>query len=144
MRPAHRLGPATLALALLCGEAGAQVPLKPELERAAEARAMAQACRQSRPELAEHLGRAFEGWWERDGRVAEAVHALYFGTPSPERAARRQAFEALQGRLLADAERSRATDPKAFAERCRRFVERLESAAPPGRLEPLDARGRIA
>ena len=79
----------------------------------------------------------------RDSEVADAVHALYFGTPSPEREARRQAFEALQGRLLADAERSRATDPKAFAERCRGFVERLEDVPPDG-PEPLDARDRIA
>jgi hypothetical protein len=53
---------------------------------------------------AHRLGRAFEGWWERDSRVAEAVHALYFGTPSPERAARaarRTAGSAWQDRLMA-------------------------------------------
>jgi hypothetical protein len=139
----RRLGPATLTLALLSGEAGAQASLKPELERAAEARAMAQACRELRPELAEHIGQAFEGWWVRDSEVADAVHALYFGTPSPEQAAQRQAFEALQGRLLADAERSRASNPGAFAERCRRFIERLESVAPE-RLKPFNARSKIA
>jgi hypothetical protein len=138
------IGTAAVALALFCAEAGAQAPLKPELERAAEARAMAQACRELRPELAEHIGQVFEGWWVRDSEVADAVHALYFGAPSLERTTQRQAFEALQERQLADAERSRATDPETFAERCRRFIERLESAAPPERLEPLNARGRIA
>jgi hypothetical protein len=122
---------AAVALALSSGWASAQAPLKPELERAAEAQAMAQACQELRPELAEHIGQAFEGWWVRDSEVADAVHALYFGTPSPEQDARRQAFEVLQERLLAKAERSRTSDPEAFAERCRRFIERLESTASP-------------
>jgi hypothetical protein len=134
----------TLALAFLAAEAGAQTPLKPELEHAAEAQVMVQACQELRPEFAEHIGQAFEGWWVRDSEVADAVHALYFGIPSPEQAAQRQAFEALQGRLLADAERSRASDPGAFAERCRRFIERLESAASPEQLESSNARGEIA
>ena len=88
---------AAVALALSSGWASAQAPLKPELERAAEARALVQACRELRPELAEHIDQAFEGWWVRDSEVADAVHVLYFGTPSPEQEARRQAFEALQG-----------------------------------------------
>jgi hypothetical protein len=53
-----------------------------------------------------------------DSEVADAVHARYFGTPSLEQEARRQAFEALQ--------------------------ERLESVAPPERLEPFNERGKIA
>jgi hypothetical protein len=137
----RRLGPATLTLALLAGEAGAQASLKPELKRAAEARAMAQACRELRPELAEHIGQAFEGWWVRDSEVADAVHGLYFGTRSPEQAARQQAFEALQGRFLADAERSRASDPEAFAERCRRFIEWLEDGVLGGVPRPVGQDG---
>jgi hypothetical protein len=132
VRPGRRLGPATLALALLAGAALAQAPLKPALGRAAEARAMVRACREFRPELAEQVGRAFEGWWERSSEVADAVHALYFGASSPGQAAQRRAFEALQGRLLAEAERARATDPEAFAERCRRFIEQLESGVRTG------------
>jgi hypothetical protein len=135
---------AAVALALSSGWASAQAPLKPELERAAEARALVQACRELRPELAEHIDQAFEDWWVRDSEVADAVHVLYFGTLSPEQDARRQAFEALQERLLVEAERSRTSDPEAFAERCRRFIERLESAASPKQLESSNARGEIA
>jgi hypothetical protein len=135
---------AAVALALSSGWASAQAPLKPELERAAEARALVQACRELRPELAEHIDQAFEDWWVRDSEVADAVHVLYFGTLSPEQDARRQAFEALQERLLVEAERSRTSDPEAFAERCRRFIERLESAASPEQLESSNARGEIA
>jgi hypothetical protein len=136
VRPGRRLGPATLALAILAGAALAQAPLKPALGRAAEARAMAQACREFRPELAEQVGQAFEGWWERSSEVADAVHALYFGASSPGQAVQRRAFEDLQERLLTDARRSQATTPEAFAERCRRFIERLESGAQPGVPRP--------
>ena len=91
---------------------------------------MARACREFRPELAERVGRAFDGWWERNSRVADAVHALHFGVSGPEQTARQQAFEVLEERLLTDAEQARATDPEAFAERCRGFVERLEGVLP--------------
>jgi hypothetical protein len=62
--------------------------------------------------IAEQVGRAFEGWWECDGRVADAVHAFYLSASSPGRMAQRQAF----------------------AERCRGFVERHEHEH---RHEPL-------
>ena len=100
---------------------------------------MARACREFRPELAERVGRAFDGWWERNSRVADAVHALHFGVSGPEQTARQQAFEVLEERLLTDAEQARATDPEAFAERCRRFVDRLEGMARPDHPEPLSA-----
>jgi hypothetical protein len=119
-------GAVTLALAF-SDWARSQVPLKPELERAAEARAMAHACREFQPEFAERIGDAFDGWWERNIWAADAVHALYFGVPSPERTAQQHAFEDLEQRLITKAERSRAAAPEAFARRCRRFIEQLES-----------------
>jgi hypothetical protein len=41
-----------ISLALFAGEAGAQASLKPELELAAEVRAIAQACRELQPDPA--------------------------------------------------------------------------------------------
>ena len=116
-----------IALMLLAGKVGAQGTLKPELERAAEVRAMAGACRELQPELAEHVDTAVNDWWERHPEVDDAVHVLYFGIPSPERSEQQQAFEGLQQRIAAEAERSRATNPDTFAERCRLFLGRLES-----------------
>jgi hypothetical protein len=123
-------------LSLLTVVAGAQVSLKPELERAAEVRAMAEACRELQPELAEHVDTAVNAWWERHPEVDDAVHVLYFGIPSPERSEQQRAFEGLQQRLTTEAEHARAANPDAFAERCRLFLERLESEAPPRRSEP--------
>jgi hypothetical protein len=118
---------ALTGLSLLAAVVGAQVSLKPELERAAEVRAMAEACRELQPELAEHVDTAVNDWWERHPEVDDAVHVLYFGIPSPERSEQQQAFEGLQQRLAAEVERSRAANPDTFAERCRLFLDRLES-----------------
>jgi hypothetical protein len=123
-------------LSLLAAVVGAQVSLKPELERAAEVRAMAEACRELQPELAEHVDTAVNVWWERHPEVDDAVHVLYFGIPSPERSEQQRAFEGLQQRLAIEAGHSRAANPDAFAERCRLFLERLESEVPPTRSEP--------
>jgi len=128
-----------IALMLLAGKAGAQETLKPELERAAEVRAMAGACRELQPELAEHVDTAVNDWWERHSEVDDAVHVLYFGIPSPERSEQQRAFEGLQQRLATEAEHARAANPDAFAERCRLFLERLESEVPPRRSEPAAA-----
>src|SRR3712207_4577289 len=88
-------------LALLAGAAQAQVPREPELRRGAEVQAMAQACAELGPALAECAGRVVDDWWVRNPQVADAVHVLYFGVPSPARTERRQAFEGLEWRLLA-------------------------------------------
>jgi len=122
-----------IGLSLLATVAGAQVPLKPELELAAEVQALAQACRELQPELAEHVDTTVNDWWERNAEAADAVHVLYFGAPSPERSAQQQAFEGLQQRLSAEAEHSRDANPATFAERCRLFLARLESEVPPSR-----------
>jgi hypothetical protein len=124
-------------LALFAGEAGAQAPLKPELERAAEVRALAQACREFQPELAEHVDTAVNAWWERNAEVNDAVHVLYFGTPSPERSAQQQAFEGVQQRLFAEAEHSRTVNPDAFANHCTLFLDRLQSELRPDYPGPV-------
>jgi hypothetical protein len=74
---------------------------------------------------------AVNDWWERNAGVNDAVHVLYFGAPSPERSAQQQAFEGLQQRLFAEAERSRTVNPDAFADRCRLFLDRLQSGLRP-------------
>jgi hypothetical protein len=126
---------ALIGLSLLATVAEAQVPLKPELELAAEVQALAQACRELQPELAEHVDTTVNNWWERNAEAADAVHVLYFGAPSPERSAQQWAFEKLQQRFATEAEHSRTVDPDAFAERCRLFLDRLESELRPDRLE---------
>jgi hypothetical protein len=123
-------------LALLAGAAQVQVPLKPELRRAAEVQAMAQACPELGPAHAERAGRVVDDWWVRNPQVADAVHVLYFGVPSPEQAERRQAFEGLQRRFLAEAELARATDRDAFVERCGQFLDGLEGELRQGRPVP--------
>jgi hypothetical protein len=124
---------ALAGLALLAGAAQAQVSREPEVRRAAEVQAMAQACPELGPALAERAGRVVDEWWVRNPQVADAVHVLYFGVPSPERSERRQAFEGLERHLLAEAELARAADRDAFAERCGRFLDELEGELRHGR-----------
>ena len=97
---------------------------------------MAQACAELGPALAERAGRVVDEWWVRNPQVADAVHVLYFGVPSPARTERRQVFEGLERRLLAEAELARATDRGAFAKRCRRFLDELEGELRQGRPVP--------
>jgi hypothetical protein len=124
---------ALTGLALLAGAVQALVPRETELRRGAEVQAMAQACPELGPALAERAGRVVDDWWVRNSQVADPVHVLYFGVPSPARTERRQAFEGLERRLLAEAERARATDRAAFAERCGRFLDELEGELRHGR-----------
>jgi hypothetical protein len=53
---------ALIGLSLLATVAEAQVPLKAELELAAEVQALAQACRELQPELAEHVDTTVNDW----------------------------------------------------------------------------------
>jgi hypothetical protein len=129
---------ALAGLALLVGAAQAQVSREPELRRGAEVQAMAQACPELGPALAECAGRVVDEWWVRNLQVADAVHVLYFGVPNPARTERRQAFEGLERRLLAKAERAPATDRGAFAKRCGRFLDELEGELRQGRPVPAD------
>jgi len=126
------------AAVLAPGATSHEVPLKPELERAAKVRMLALACREFRPELAERVDRAFNDWWEQNSPITDEVHALYFGTQSAEQAAVRQAFEDLEHRLRAQEERSRDANPDMLADRCRHFVERLEGETRSGRTGPAD------
>ena len=99
---------------------------------------MAQACPELGPALAERAGRVVDEWWVRNPQVADAVHVLYFGVPSPARTERRQAFEGLERRLLAEAELARAMDRGAFVERCGQFLDGLEGELRQGRPVPAD------
>jgi hypothetical protein len=132
-QPCSLLALAGLALLAEAAQAQAQVPREPELRRAAEVQAMAQACPELGPAFTERAGRVVDEWWVRNPQVADAVHVLSFGVPDPEQSERRQAFEGLERRLLAEAERARATGRDAFAERCGRFLDELEAELRRGR-----------
>jgi hypothetical protein len=101
---------------------------------------MAQACEQSRPELAAAFVAAQKAWWLRNGRVEDKLLTLQSEIGKPRATAFLRYYESLGEALRAEIDGLREQDNTAYASHCDDVLTKLIH----GRTDyqkPLRARG---
>lgn len=102
---------------------------------------MAQACEQSRPELAAAFVAAQKAWWRRNGRIEEKLLTLQSEIGKPRATAFLRYYESLGAALRGEIEGLRDTGNTAFAAHCEEVLNKLNHGGldywgPPGASAP--------
>jgi hypothetical protein len=102
---------------------------------------MAQACEQSRPELAAAFVAAQKAWWRRNGRIEEKLLTLQSEIGKPRATAFLRYYESLGAELRGEIEGLRHTGNTAFAAHCDEVLNKLihggmDYEGPPGASAP--------
>jgi len=102
---------------------------------------MAQACEQSRPELAAAFVAAQKAWWLRNGRVEDQLLTLQSEIGKPRATALLRYYESLGEALRAEIDGLRNKGDTAYADHCEEVLIRLihgrmDYRAPPRVHEP--------
>lgn len=86
---------------------------------------MAQACEQSRPELAAAFVAAQKAWWRRNGRIEEKLLTLQSEIGKPRATAFLRYYESLGAELRGEIEGLRDTGNTTFAAHCDEVLNKL-------------------
>ena len=102
---------------------------------------MAQACEQSRPELAAAFVAAQKAWWRRNGRIEEKLLTLQSEIGKPRATAFLRYYESLGAELRGEIEGLRNTGNTTFAAHCDEVLNKLihggmDYEGPPGASAP--------
>jgi hypothetical protein len=102
---------------------------------------MAQACEQSRPELAAAFVTAQKAWWRRNGRIEEKLLTLQSEIGKPRATAFLRYYESLGAALRGEIEGLRHTGNSTFAAHCDEVLNKLirgsmDYEEPPGASGP--------
>jgi hypothetical protein len=102
---------------------------------------MAQACEQSRPELAAAFVTAQKAWWRRNGRIEEKLLTLQSEIGKPRATAFLRYYQSLGAALRNEIESLRDTGNTTFAAHCDEVLKKLihggmDYEGPPGASGP--------
>jgi hypothetical protein len=86
---------------------------------------IAQACEQSRPELAAAFVAAQKAWWRRNGRIEERLLTLQSEIGKPRATAFLRYYESLGAELRGEIEGLRKTGNTTFAAHCDEVLNKL-------------------